>query len=515
MTPAASVRWLDAARDLLAVAAGISLTLAFAPFELVWLAFLCPALMIHLWRVSSPRRAALRGFLFGLGLFGSGVSWVFASIHQFGGAGAAEGWFLTSLLVVYLAAFPALAGYGTARWTATGGDPLRFAVASACGWAAADWLRGWLFTGFPWLQLGYSQVDGYLGTGFGAAGGVHLSGLATALIAAAAAVCADPRWPPRGRLRVLAMAAAVAVLGAGLARWDWTSVAGDGIEVALLQGNIPQQLKWRPELQKSTLDRYGELTRSSWGAQVIVWPETAVPAYYHQVRDGFLRDLGSEATYRGADLLLGMPVLDERSGRSYNALVAVGSSPGMYFKRHMVPFGEYLPFRRLFGFILQFLQIPMANFERGDERQQPLRAGGHPLAASICYEDAFGHESRAGLAEAAYLVNVTNDAWFGLTPEPHQHLQMARMRAVESGRFLLRATNNGITAIVGPHGDVVAAAPQFAQAVLRGRIEPMYGMTPYGRCGDWILAAVLGTGWIWLWWTRRGSPGVRREGRRG
>ncbi|NJD08484.1 MAG: apolipoprotein N-acyltransferase, partial [Methylococcaceae bacterium] len=450
MTPARKRRLSQPALDLTAAAAGALFPFSFAPYSLALLAILCVALMAVLWRHSTPRRAALRGFLFGLGQFGTGVSWVYASMHDFGGADVGEGIALTGLLVAYLAAYGALAGYCARRLTGLGAGPWQTVVGAALAWVGADWLRGWMFTGFPWLQLGYTQVDTALGLGFAPLLGGYGVAFATALVAASVSIAAGFGWTRRDRLAALCFAAAVWLVAAGLARIQWTEPAGPAIAVALIQGNIGQAQKWQPEIQKATLQHYRDLTRLHFDARVVVWPETAVPAFYHQVKDRFLRDLAAEAVARGTDLLIGMPVMDQASGRYYNALVAVGSESGMYFKRHMVPFGEYLPIRSVFGFVAELLEIPMANFERGSDRQALLRAGGYPLAASICYEDGFGHESRFGLPEAAYVVNVTNDAWFGRSLEPDQHLQMARMRALESGRYLLRATNTGVTAIVSP-----------------------------------------------------------------
>jgi len=491
VAPALSTRYSRVLLDLLAAAAGALFPFAFAPCGIGPLAIGCAAFLFFLWRHSSPRRAALRGFLFGLGQFGTGVSWVYTSMHDFGGAGVVEGMGLTALLVAYLALYPALAGYWTSLWGREIRGPLRSIGVAATAWVAADWLRGWLLTGFPWLQLGYSQVDTALGLGFAPLAGVYGVGFATASIAASLSVAASIGGSRRDRLVALIAASVVVLAGSAMAGIRWTESAGEPIRAALLQGNIGQAQKWLPETRQATLRRYRELTRRHWGSKLVVWPETAVPAFYHQVQDGFLRELADEAAGHRTDLLIGMPVLDHDSGRYYNALVVVGAEPAMYYKRHMVPFGEYLPFRHVFGFVAELLQIPMANFERGNERQGLLHAGGYPLAASICYEDGFGHESRMGLPEAAYVVNVTNDAWFGRSPEPHQHLQMARMRALEAGRYLLRATNTGVTAILSPRGEVIAQAPLFEEAAVSASIYPMRGATPYVVLGDWSMAGVL------------------------
>ncbi len=257
------------------------------------------------------------------------------------------------------------------------------------------------------------------------------------------------------------------------------------------------------------LERYVELTEDHWDAKVIVWPETAVPAFYHQLADTFFARLTEAAKLHESSLLVGVPVGDADGGpQYYNGLVSIGGDrPAAYRKRHLVPFGEFLPLKPVLGFILDILQIPLSDFSAGDARQPLLQAGGWPLMATVCYEDAFGNEGRVGLPEAAYLVNVSNDAWFGDSIAPHQHLQMARMRALETGRYMLRATNTGVTAVIGPDGKVVKQLPQFESAVLTADIEPRSGATPYVRYGDgpvvWVLLIALG---ILLAVRRRAAP---------
>ena len=313
----------------------------------------------------------------------------------------------------------------------------------------------------------------------------------------------------RGNHRWLAFAAILLTIAllAALRQTDWTQPAGEPFKVTLLQGNIPQDAKWQSEYKLSTLNMYADMTREHWDSRLIVWPETAVTVYYHQVRDSHFAPLEAEARSHGADLLMGLPVSDQQTPHHYyNALAGLGRTPGFYFKRHRVPFGEYLPLRPVFGWVLEILDIPMADFSAGPDRQPPIVAAGYPLAASICFEDIFSHEARAALPEAAYLVNVTNDAWFGDSMAPHQHVQMARMRAIESGRYMARASNSGITAIIGPKGEVLARAPMFVKTTLTGSIRPMQGRTPYVLWGDAaVFALVLTVLGMAIWLSRRGK----------
>lgn len=485
--------------DILALLGGLLLPLAFAPFDYAVLAVVGMLFLFATWRDASPGRAFLRGYLFGLGQFGLGVSWVYVSMHDYGGAGVPAAAALTFLFTAFLSLYPALAGW-LSRRLFDGSRSFQLLIVFPAVWILMEWFRGWFLTGFPWLQIGYSQTDTPL-SGYGPVFGVYGIGWVLAFVAGAIlAVFHSVRKP-----RTIAAAAIVAVLGLGraLSGVSWTQPAGDPFKVTLLQGNVPQNMKWQPEFQRATLDMYADMTRRSWDSRLIVWPETAVPAFYHQVKDTYLADLEAEANARGTDLLIGVPFYDLTQDRYFNAVVSLGESAGVYFKRHLVPFGEYLPLRPVLGFVLDILQIPLSDFASGDGGQTALVAAGYPLAASICYEDIFGQESLAALPEAAYLVNVTNDAWFGDSIAPYQHAQMARMRALETGRYMLRATNTGITAIVNPKGKIDVAAPLFQRTQVSGTITPFAGSTPYARWGDWPVVVGLGAALSFAAWRHR------------
>jgi apolipoprotein N-acyltransferase len=466
--------------DALALLGGLLLPLAFAPFGIPFLAVIALALLFAAWSDATPGRAFRRGYLFGLGQFGLGVSWVYVSMHDYGGAGVLEAGGLTALFTAFLALYPGLAGWLSVRFF-PGSPAFRAIAVFPAVWTLVDWFRGWFLSGFPWLQIGYSQTDTPL-SGLAPVFGIHGVGWALALLAGLLLVA--PRWT--GGRRRLALLGVLGVVGlaAGLSQITWTRPAGEPFKVALLQGNIPQDMKWQPEFQRATLQMYTEMTREHWDSKLIIWPETAVPAFYQQVRDSFLADLEKEAKSHGTDLLVGVPYYNQAEDRYYNAVAALGRTPGFYFKRHLVPFGEFLPLRPILGWVLEILQIPLADFASGNGGQPPLVAAGYPLSASICYEDIFGSEALAALPQAAYLVNVTNDAWFGDSIAPHQHVQMARMRALETGRWMLRATNTGVTAIITPEGVISARAPLFQKAWLSGTVTPMQGSTPYVLWGD-------------------------------
>jgi apolipoprotein N-acyltransferase len=478
---------------------GLLLPLAFAPFEAPFLAIIALALLFAAWSNATPGQAFRRGYLFGLGQFGLGVSWVYVSMHDYGGAGILEAAGLTALFALFLALYPGLAGWLAVRCLGVNRQPPRPSALAEEGsgevtqrafhsiavfpaaWILLEWFRGWFLSGFPWLQIGYSQIDTPL-SGLAPVFGVY--GVGWALAVLAGLLLAAPRWSGRRRWGGLIAVLGLVGLSESLGHIEWTRPGGEPFKVALLQGNVPQDVKWQPEFQRATLQTYMDMTREHWDAKLIVWPETAVPAFYQQVKDSFLAGLEAEARDHGTDLLIGVPYYNAAEDHYYNAVAALGQTPGFYFKRHLVPFGEFLPLRPLLGWILDILQIPLGDFASGNGRQPPLIAAGHPLAASICYEDIFGSESLVSLPQAAYLVNVTNDAWFGNSIAPHQHAQMARMRALETGRWMLRATNTGVTAFIDPKGAVSLRAPLFRKASLAGSITPMQGSTPYILWGD-------------------------------
>lgn len=471
--------------DGLALLGGALLPLAFAPFDWPYLAILSLLLLFRSWLAAAPGRAFLRGYLFGLGQYGFGVSWIYVSLHDYGGANTATAAALTALFVMFLALYPALAGFLSTRFSAPASPAVKLLLVFPSVWVLVEWFRGWFLTGFPWLQVGYSQVATPLGA-IAPLAGVYGVSLAVAALAGLLlfAYCGR-RYP-----------ATLAILGvfavcAGLSCIRWTQPAGAPFKVSLLQGNVPQNVKWQPAFQQATLDLYTEMTRQHWDSRLIVWPETAVPAFYHQVKDTYFAQLQAEAVRNKTDLLIGIPVLELPSENYYNAIVALGSHSGAYFKRHLVPFGEFLPLRPVLGFVLELLEIPLSDFSRGGDGQEPLVAAGYPLAASICYEDIFGQESLADLPQAAYLVNVTNDAWFGDSTAPYQHLQMARMRARETGRYMLSAANTGVTAVISGDGAVVKQASLFQKAAITAEIEPMQGATWYVRFGDWPVIVAL------------------------
>ena len=469
-------RW----RLRVAFLAGAAMVPAYAPLEWFPLALAAPALLIHLWLAApGPRAAAWTGFAFGMGMFLVGVSWVYISLHRFGAMPAPLAAFATFAFSVILASYLALAGAVQAKLRVP--PAMRAALVIPALWTLAEWLRATLFTGFPWLALGTAALDTPL-AGFAPVGGAY----AVSFAAAAAAgllwcvAMGQARWTAAAAFALLGLA------GAALRGVEWTTPAGTPLAASLLQGNVPQDLKFDPARYARTLETYARLAESS-QARLIVLPETAVPRMLDSVDPAYLARLAAAAQRNGGDLLLGVPTRTA-PGQSYNSVVSLGASPSQaYHKVHLVPFGEFVP--PGFGWIVRVLSIPLADFSRGAADQRPLAVAGQRVAANICYEDAYGGEMLRQLPEATLLANLSNVAWFGDSLAPAQHLQIARARALETGRAHLTATNTGITAVIGRDGKVLARLAAFTEGRLDAMVQGYAGATPYVRFGDWPALA--------------------------
>jgi len=458
---------------LLAALFGALAVLGFAPLAWLPLAPLSLALLFILWRRSpTPRDAAWLGWCWGLGCFLGGVSWVYVSMHDFGGMPAPLAAAATLVFCAYLALYPALAGWLSRRLTTgrAGTDALAFAGA----WTLSEWLRGTLFPGFPWLALGYSQAPPSPLAGFAPLLGVYGVGFLVALIAALLVALRG-----RGALAVVVLLAA----GLALERVAWTEPIGAPLTVSLLQGNIEQNLKWEPQRQAQSLATYAQLAREH-PAQLTVLPETALPLFLDEVPRAYLAELTA-----GGEVLAG--VVRRGSGaRYFNAAVALqGGVPGAsYAKSHLVPLGEFVP--PGFAWLLALMRIPMSDFSAGPALQPPLALAGQRIAPNICYEDLFGEEIIRALPQATLLINISNTAWFGASLAQPQHLQIAQLRALETGRTMLRATNTGMTAVVGPDGRVQAVLPPFVTDALTAQVQGYGGTTPYVRVGNGLILAL-------------------------
>ena len=472
---------------LVALAAGALTTLTFAPFSLWWIGPIAVAMVFYGLHDLTNGQAALRGWSYGVGLFGAGTSWIYVSIHDYGYTGVPLAVFLTALFVVTLALFYAVIFGVYRRFTSPRWAMLTFAGA----WVLGEALRTWAFTGFPWLLLGSAHVASPLAP-WAPVGGVYLLSLFVALSGTLlVALCRKRYW-------ALAPLAAIWVIPMLLPA-QWTTPQGEPKRVALLQGNLPQLTKWSAEGQRAAANTYSTLTRAQpEGTDLIVWPETALPMFAAQARPVLER---VQATLPPDTALLTGIVQREANGDYYNSVIGVGASEGSYRKEHLVPFGEYLPLEGLLRGIIAFFNLPMSSFTAGDADQAPIEAAGMQLGSAICYEIIYADLVANRARDANVLLTVSNDTWFGDSIGPLQHLQMAQLRALENGRYVLRATSNGVTAIIDAQGRITQRAPRFETTSVNGEVQPMQGLTPFTRTGSWpawglaLLLLVPGLRW--------------------
>jgi apolipoprotein N-acyltransferase len=462
---------------LLALVAGAVLPLAFAPFHLYPLAVLSPAVLFWLWRQADRRLVMWSGYLYGLGLFGVGASWVHVSINEFGHTGLLISVPLTVLFIAGMALFLLLAGYVVARIPASA--TVRTLLVMPAVWVLTEWFRSWFLTGFPWLLLGVSQTDSAL-AGFAPLFGSY--GISWILAILAALLVQLYYQPRRYGPLLLAAVLVFAAGGYGLNRIEWVQ-ALHPVRVTILQGNISQHDKWKREQRQPTLDLYSDMSRQHWDSDLIIWPETAVPALLHMVQDGFIEPLRQDTVASGSQILTGIAVMNLETQQYYNSVLSLGTDYHFYHKRHLVPFGEYVPLDAWLRGLIKFFNLPMSSFSAGDNAQtlMPYKYG--RLGMSICYEVAYDNEILRALPDASLLVTVSNDAWFGDSLAPYQHLQIARMRAMETGRPMLRATNTGISAIIDHQGHIQQELGLDQRGAVTDSVMAMTGSTPFVSTG--------------------------------
>ncbi len=463
-----------------AALAGALVTPALAPYNYVWLAPLAPAVLFLLLRNASTRQAWWRSWAFGSGLFGAGTSWIYVSMVEHSATPLPLAVAMTALFVIAMGLFVALPGWLWRRWFAG-----RYAALSFIGlWFITEWLRSWVFTGFPWLYLGYATLDTPLAAWL-PVGGVWLGSLIMALAGVALAKLFV------GRNLSQRLTPALLLIASTLATFylpgQWTRAEGKPTRVALVQADIAQEVKWQRAWLDQILQRYMDLSAETDEAELLIWPETAIPTFYSIA----LPQLGpylDQLEEQGRTLISGIPTArrDPQQPEDYlyhNSIAVLSGGLGVYHKQRLVPFGEYVPLEKQLRGVIDFFNLPMSSFSLPQGEQELLNFHGRRIAASVCYEIAYPELIRSSASRANLLLTVSNDTWFGNSIAPDQHMQIARARAKENGRWLIRATNNGISGLVNPAGDIVAVAPRFKQAVLSGEVQSMEGETPYQRWG--------------------------------
>lgn len=471
------------------LAGGVLATLGFAPWQFWPVTLLSLMLLGLFWQTCPSAKSAFAlGWWWGMGFFCAGTSWLNVSLHDFGGMSTSLSFIVIGLLGAFLALFPAFTGL--LSWYFRPVPLARWLLATPALWTLSEWVRSWIFTGFPWLSLGYAQVPGPL-AGYIPIVGVFGASLITLLIVGCA-LLVILRFPQAraGQWLFSLLIPAILLLGVALKTVAWTHPVGQALSVDLLQGNIPQDMKFLSDSRGLILQRYNHLLFNSTG-RLILLPESALPYIRQHMPDDYTESLESWGYDHNSDILIGMFSEPERE-QYYNSVFSFGHSPMQaYHKVHLVPFGEFIPFEAwLAPIIHNVLHIPLDGQQSGDAHQPPLRVAGQWVGVNICYEDAFGDEVRTLLPQATLLANFTNDGWFGSSVEPEQHLQMAQARSLETGRPMLRVTNTGVSAIIGAHGEVLARAPREEIIDLNGLIWGYRGTTPFVFWGNYGILAV-------------------------
>jgi len=491
------------AGSCVALIAGAALSLSFAPFGWWPFAILMPAALMWFWDGATPRRAAVLGFWFNFGTFSVGTYWLYISLRLIGHAPIPLALLLMLGLAAIMGAYHALLGWAAAKFLPARGM-VRWMLGIPAAWLLLEWWRSWFLTGFGWLALGYAHTDNWLGALAPVVGQYGL-GLLT-LVMAGAVVCLAI-GQARERVSAGALIVAIWAVALLLRGVEWTQPSGKPITVAVVQGAVPQDEKWIAGNLDSILELYRMRTREAHGANLIVWPEAAIPdlVNYHI---NYFRDVYAEASATGSSLVMGALHAEENTSTGveevYNSVLAMDpATPGVgwHNKHHLVPFSEFFPVPAFIRDWLRLQGLPYSNFDRGAAQQEPLQAAGQRIAASICYEDAYGSTLLPPMGTATMLLNVTNDSWFGRSPARYQHLQISRLRAMETGRPMVRAANDGVSAVIGHHGEIVVSAPEYETNVMRGTLKPRTGLTPYAHTGNWpvvCLALVFGLAAAWL-----------------
>jgi apolipoprotein N-acyltransferase len=471
----------------LSALAGALTTLAIPPFNYSWLGLLTLALFAYILHQQHNKKSLFwHAFLFGLCFFGTGASWVFVSIHEFGSAPIALAFFMTAAFVATIATafavpFVGLYYFKQSQWRLLLGFPL--------AWVLSEWLRSWVLTGFPWLYIGYSQMSTPLAA-WAPIGGVLFVSLLTAFTSSmlANACLKSSQFNPK----ILSLLVVIIFWSEGraLTDVDWTEPAGDPLSVGLVQPNISQALKWDPQYRQPTLDILSSLSGNLWDNDLVVWPEAAIPDVYFSSQE-FLNVIHQKALATNTSLIIGIIYDDSEQQKYFNSLIGLGEASGLHSKQRLVPFGEYVPLESLLRGVIDFFDLPTSIISIGEKNQPAIKMNQYKIASAICYEIVYPAFVAELAKNSQLIITVSNDAWFGKSIGPLQHFHMARMRALETGRYVVRATNNGVSAIIAPNGDITAQSNQFVRTYLEGEVTPMQGNTPYLIWKNYLVLSFL------------------------
>lgn len=473
---------------LIAFAAGVSMPLAFAPFSFWPVVIFSPALLIFQASIlQQGRQLFWLGWVYGLGYFGFGVSWIYNSLHVYGHAPAVVAGGLTLLMIMTLSLFIGSTLYLTHRLTQS--YPSKVML-----WSlpfilfAMEWLKGWVLTGFPWLSLGYAHIDSPL-AGYAPLIGVYGLSFLSILVSLSLVV-----WIKQKKPALLGVPLVIGLTGFSLQQIDWTEPSEQPLTITMIQGNIPQEMKWDPKNRMKIIDGYWKASQQHWDSDLIVWPESAIPGRSEDLERHLLLPMAEKASEHDSYLLTGILVSNWKKRQYFNSMILLGDRRGEYHKRHLVAFGEYYPLRDLLSFMKSYIDIPMSDMTAGPQHQALLSVKGVKLGVSICYEDVFSRDINLDLPQANILINTSNDAWFGDSLAPHQHLEIARMRSLETGRPMVRSTNTGSSAFIDFKGRVIDKTDQFKAQTLSAKLNGRTGSTPFlnfALIQPWLAGLIL------------------------
>jgi len=490
---------------LAAVLLGLLLPLSMAPFNWWPLGVISMAgLAVLLCRKQTSFKRFILALWFGIGLYGLGASWIYVAILDHGQAGVALSLLLISSFVCVLALLLSIPFLVLGR-VLDASTSSAYLFMFPCLWVLGEWLRGWAFTGFPWLYLGYGHTDTWLVGWAPVIGTLGISWIVAFCGGSLALVYAQVRRVLVGSVEKSRLLVPTVSLIFGLMFWlggnslqtiRWTKPAGEVLSIGLVQPAIPVDVKWDPYKLPEIFDQMRSDTALLLNNDLVVWPESAIPRLQHEVAD-YLSSISEEARDSGTALITGIPSAegrgDDQSDRHslyadyYNSVVGLGLATGQYHKQHLVPFGEYVPLENWLRGLIAFFDLPMSSFSRGPTGQAPIKAKGVVIATAICYEIAYSELVRIPAQKANLLLTLSNDTWFGESIGPIQHFQIARMRAIENGKPLIRSTNDGISALVNADGKVIKTMPAYKPGVLEGVLEIYTGVTPFGRYGSFPI----------------------------
>lgn len=486
--------WLKIHPQMTSLLLGALCVFGFAPFYIFILPIISLAGLFYLWELTtSPKQAAKLGLAFGLGFFIAGIYWIYISLHDIGGMPFWMAGLATFLLCAFLALFPTAVGYLAKR----SAHPF---ASAAMLWVFSEWVRDWIFTGFPWLAVGYSQAPLSPLAGYAPLFGVFGVSLAVTVTASLLVLI----FQQKHRRQAIVGLLAIWIIGSLASLINWTVPIGTPTKVALIQGNIAQEMKWDEAIAIQTVNQYLGMAKQA-QADLVILPETAIPiaidlTQKDMSQDQVLAPFKAIAMQDHKAILVG--AVSQKEDAYFNTMLGISTLDGVqnYHKSHLVPFGEFIPLKSVFGWIYRdWLNMPLSDLSRGSPTQKPMQLAGQKIAVNICYEDVFGEEIIRQLPEATLLINASNDAWYGRSNAAEQHLQFSQMRALETGRMVLRTTNTGATAIIGNKGNVLATVPQFTTIILNGSVQGYAGSTPFIRWGNWAIISLLFIALILLW----------------